>query len=104
MVIWEAIRLNTVGIKITYIKYLICIKQACSVAEAVSRISKIWFLFETSNKKFFLLSRSFLIYATILIVTRAEKTNPSFLCTLGITSLPVIATLFCFSRKQNLED
>lgn len=53
MVIWEAIRLNMVGIKITYIKYLICIKQACSVAEAVSRISKIWFLFETSNKKVF---------------------------------------------------
>lgn len=59
---------------------------------------------QNKQQFFFLLPRCFLIYAAILIVSSAEKRNPILLywCTLGITLLPVIVTLFSFSRKQNL--
>lgn len=70
---------NTVGIKITHTEYPICIEQACSFAEVVSRISNIWFLFETSNKNILWLSRSFLIDATILLPMQRKETQ--FSCT-----------------------
>lgn len=50
---------NTVGIKVTCIKYLTCIKQACSFAKAVSRISKIWFVWNKRQEYFLAIQELF---------------------------------------------